>query len=90
MAYRTGPFGFLAHPLLSRQSPDRTSGNYGLLDQVEALKWIRKNIETFGGDPDQVTLMGESAGAISAGILAISPLAKGLFARVISQSGGTL
>ena len=90
IAYRTGPFGFLAHPLLSKQSEDGTSGTYGLLDQIAALKWIKKNIEVFGGDPSEVTVMGESAGAISIGILVLSPLARGLFVRAISQSGGAL
>jgi para-nitrobenzyl esterase len=61
--YRLGPFGFLASPLLAAESPHHSSGNYGLLDQVEALRWIQENVEVFGGDPQRVTIFGESAGA---------------------------
>jgi para-nitrobenzyl esterase len=86
--YRLGPFGFLASPLLAAESPHHSSGNYGLLDQVEALRWIQENVEGFGGDPQRVTLFGESAGAFSACRLMASPLASGLFHRVIAQSGG--
>ena len=85
--YRLGPFGFLAHPALSRESSHGTSGNYGLYDQIEALRWVQRNISAFGGDPGRVTLFGESAGAISVAYLLLSPLAKGLFHRAIMQSG---
>jgi len=88
VAYRLGPFGFLAHPELTLESPDRTSGNYGLMDQIAALKWVKRNIGAFGGDPDQVTIAGQSAGAMSVSLLMASPLAKGLFQRAIGQSGG--
>lgn len=84
--YRLGPFGFLAHPLLSRESPRHVSGNYGLLDQIAALRWIAKNIEAFGGDASRVTLFGQSAGAVSICFLMVSPLARGLFQRAISES----
>ncbi len=84
--YRLGPLGFLAHPLLTRESPHGCSGNYGLLDQIAALDWVRRNIATFGGDPGKVTIFGESAGAMSVCDLMVSPLAAGLFARAISQS----
>lgn len=84
--YRVNVFGFLAHPGLTAESPDKASGNYGLMDQIAALKWVRSNIAQFGGDPDNVTLNGESAGASSIGYLLVSPLAKGLFKRVIMQS----
>ena len=86
--YRLGVFGFLAHPTLSAESPQRSSGNYGILDQIEALRWIRRNIAAFGGDPNNVTLFGESAGAGDIAYLLFSPLANGLFHRAISQSGG--
>lgn len=85
--YRVGPAGFLAHPELTRESDHRASGNYGLLDQAAALWWIHNNIAAFGGDPDRVTIFGQSAGAVSAALLAESPLADGLFARVVLQSG---
>lgn len=88
IAYRVGPFGFLAHPALSRES-GKGSGNYGLLDQIAALRWVQENIEQFGGDPQNVTIFGESAGAIAVSMLAASPAAKGLFHRAISQSGGS-
>ena len=87
--YRTGALGFLAHPELSKESKDGHSGNYGLLDQIFALKWVQRNIGNFGGDPSKVTIFGESAGAISCSILCGSPLAKGLFRACISQSGGS-
>ena len=86
--YRLGPFGYLAHPALSAESDQGTSGNYGVLDQVLALEWVRDNIATFGGDPDRVTIFGESAGSWSVNVLQASPLARGLFHRVIGQSGG--
>lgn len=85
--YRLGPFGFLALPELSRESTRYVSGNYGLLDQIAALKWVQKNIAAFGGDPGKVTAFGESAGGISILDLMASPLAKGLFQRAIVQSG---
>jgi para-nitrobenzyl esterase len=85
--YRLGPLGFLAHPALSAESQDGGSGNYGLLDQVAALKWVQRNIAAFGGDPQRVTVFGESAGAISILDLLVSPLAEGLFQRAIVQSG---
>jgi para-nitrobenzyl esterase len=86
--YRVGPFGFMAHPLLSKESPDGVSGNYGMLDQIAALEWVRDNIEVFGGDPDNVTIFGESAGGSSVCNLMASPLAGGLFDRAIVESGG--
>lgn len=89
IAYRVNQFGFLAHPELSAESPNQVSGNYGILDQIAALKWIQKNIAAFGGDPSKVTIFGESAGAISVSMLCASPLAKGLFSGAISQSGGS-
>ena len=89
IAYRVGQLGFLAHPELSAESPSHTSGNYGLLDQIAALKWIKKNIAAFGGDPNKVTIFGESAGAISVSMLCASPLSKGLFEGAISESGGS-
>jgi para-nitrobenzyl esterase len=85
--YRLGVFGFFSHPELTAESAHHSSGNYGLLDQLAALRWVRKNIGRFGGDPDNVTLFGESAGAIDAGLLMASPLSNGLFRRVISESG---
>lgn len=85
--YRLGVLGYLAHPQLSAESPHASSGNYGLLDQIEALRWVRDNVATFGGDPGNVTLFGESAGALSAIELMTSPLAAGLFHKVILQSG---
>lgn len=86
--YRLGPFGYFAHPLLSKESPQGVSGNYGHLDQIAALQWVQKNIAAFGGDPNCVTIFGESAGALSVCRLMISPQAKGLFHRAIAQSGG--
>ncbi|GMM92154.1 carboxylesterase/lipase family protein [Qipengyuania sp. MTN3-11] len=85
--YRLGPLGYLAHPELSAESADGVSGNYGLLDQIAALRWVENNIAAFGGDPDQVTVAGESAGALSVMYLMTSPAARGLFDRAISQSG---
>lgn len=89
IAYRVGALAFLAHPELTAENPNHVSGNYGLLDQIAALQWIQKNIKAFGGDPDKVTIFGESAGAISVSMLCASPLAKGLFHGAISQSGGS-
>ena len=85
--YRLGVFGFLVHPELSTESVHEVSGNYGLLDQVAALQWIRKNIAAFGGDPNNVTIAGQSAGAMSVYLLTAAPLANGLFHRAIVQSG---
>ncbi len=86
--YRLGVFGFLAHPELTRESDRNASGNYALLDQIAALEWVKKNIAGFGGDPQRVTIFGESAGSWSVNYLMASPLAKGLFHRVIGESGG--
>lgn len=88
--YRLGPFGFLAHPELSRESAAKVSGNYGHLDQIAALGWVKRNIGAFGGDPENVTVFGQSSGSISISTLAASPLAKGLFRRAIGQSGALL
>jgi para-nitrobenzyl esterase len=87
--YRLGALGFLAHPALSAESERQVSGNYGLLDQIAALRWVRANIAAFGGNPDSVTLFGSSAGASSQGFLMVSPLARGLFHRAIAQSLGS-
>jgi para-nitrobenzyl esterase len=84
--YRLGIFGYLAHPELSSESPGRVSGNYGLLDQIAALEWVRRNIAAFGGDPANVTIAGESAGALSVLYLMAAPAARGLFAKAIAQS----
>jgi len=89
VAYRVGQLGFLAHPELSAESPNKVSGNYGLSDMIAGLKWIQKNISKFGGDPNKVTIFGESAGGIAVSMLCASPLAKGLFHGAISQSGGS-
>jgi para-nitrobenzyl esterase len=85
--YRLGVMGFFAHPELTAESPHHSSGNYGLLDQIAALAWVKQNIAQFGGDPGNVTLFGESAGGIDATVLMASPLASGLFRRVIAESG---
>jgi para-nitrobenzyl esterase len=87
--YRLGRLGFFALPALAAEHPNEPSGNYGLLDQIAALKWLRDNIAAFGGDPRNVTIFGESAGGVSVEALMTSPLAKGLFAKAISESGGT-
>lgn len=87
--YRVGPLGFLAHPGLTAESPHQASGNYGLQDQIAGLQWVKQNIAAFGGDPDKVTIFGESAGGISVSMLCASPEAKGLFRGAISQSGGS-
>jgi para-nitrobenzyl esterase len=86
--YRLGALGFLAHPELTAESPHRSSGNYGFLDQIAALRWVQKNIAGFGGDPNRVTIFGESAGSWTVSVLMASPLAKGLFHRAVGQSGG--
>jgi para-nitrobenzyl esterase len=84
--YRLGVLGWLAHPELSRESPLGVSGNYGLLDQIEALRWVRRNIGEFGGDPANVTIAGESAGALSVMYLMAAPSARGLFSKAIAES----
>ena len=89
MGYRLGVFGFLADEELLAESPNGTTGNYGLLDQIKALEWVRDNIAAFGGDPGNVTLAGESAGAACVSALCTSPLARGLFRRVIAESSTT-
>ena len=86
--YRVGTLGFLAHPELSKESGHGASGNYALLDMLAALKWVRRNISAFGGDPGNVTIAGQSAGAFAVNYLMASPLAKGLFERAIAESGG--
>jgi len=86
MNYRLGVLGFLATPELSKESGHNASGNYGLLDQIACLQWVHRNIAAFGGDPNRITIAGQSAGAASVGFLLISPLAKGLFHRAIIQS----
>ena len=85
--YRTNIFGFFSHPELTQESPHHASGNYGLLDQVAALRWVRRNIAAFGGDPNRVTIAGESAGSISVSGLMASPLSRDLIAGAIGESG---
>ncbi len=87
MNYRLGIFGFYSHPELTKESGHNASGNYGLMDQLEALRWVHTNIEAFGGDPAKVTIFGESAGSFSVCALMASPHAHGLFARAIGESG---
>jgi para-nitrobenzyl esterase len=88
--YRLGPLGFLAHPALTKESEQHASGNYGLLDQIEALRWVKRNAAAFGGDPERVTIFGESAGGGSVISLMVSPLARGLFHAAIAESPGGL
>ena len=88
--YRVGVFGFLAHPELSKEAPYHSSGNYGLLDMVTALQWVRDNISAFGGDPSRVTIAGQSAGAFAVNFLCASPLTKGLIHGAIAESGGSI
>ncbi|MEK7376099.1 MAG: carboxylesterase/lipase family protein [Candidatus Margulisiibacteriota bacterium] len=85
--YRLGPFGFFVHPQLCKESPYGVSGNYGLMDQIAALKWVKNNISAFGGDSENITIFGESSGSMSVSLHMISPLSTGLFNRGISQSG---
>lgn len=85
--YRLGIFGFFAHPALTAESPHKASGNYGLLDQVAGLEWVKKNIAAFGGDPHRVTIGGESAGSLSVSALMASPLSQGLFQQAVGESG---
>ncbi len=87
MNYRLGVFGFLAHPELTRESGSQASGNYGLMDQIAALEWVRDNIAAFGGDPTNVTIFGESAGSFSVSALMAAPAARGLFQKAIGESG---
>lgn len=87
--YRVGIFGFFAHPELSKESGHNASGNYGLMDQLAALKWVKQNIRNFGGDPGNVTIAGQSAGSMSVNCLVASPLAKGLFQKAIAESGAS-
>ena len=88
--YRLGALGFLAHPALTGESPDRISGNYGFQDQQAAMKWVRRNIRAFGGNPEKVTIFGESAGGLSTFVNLVSPTARGLFDRAIVESGAYL
>src|SRR5689334_17035679 len=88
--YRLGVFGFLAHPELTKESPHHASGNYGLLDQNAALRWVQQNIAAFGGDPKRVTIAGESAGSFSVSAQMASPLSKGLIAGAIGESGSII
>jgi para-nitrobenzyl esterase len=88
--YRVDVFGFLSHPELTAESNDHASGNYGLMDQMAALGWVKHNIAAFGGDPGQVTIFGESAGSLSVSALMASPLGRGLFQRAIGESGAVL
>jgi para-nitrobenzyl esterase len=85
--YRLSVFGFLAHPALAHESRHQATGNYGLMDQIRALEWVKKNIANFGGDPNNITVFGQSAGSIDTGILMTSPLALGLFQKAIAESG---
>ena len=87
--YRSGVFGFLAHPGLSRESDRSTSGNYGLMDQIAALRWVREHIAAFGGDPQRITAFGVSAGSASIALLLVMPEAEGLFDRAVLHSPGT-
>ncbi len=88
--YRTNVFGFFSHPELTQESPHHASGNYGLLDQVAALRWVQKNIAAFGGDPKRVTIAGESAGSLSVSALMASPLSRDLMAGAIGESGALI
>jgi len=90
LSYRVGSFGFLSHPDLSRESGQGTSGNYGIMDMIAALKWVQRNISAFGGDPHNVTIFGQSAGSLGVAYLMTSPLARGLFHRAIGQSNADM
>ena len=87
--YRVGALGFLAHPELTKESPKNAAGNYGLMDQIAALQWVKQNIAAFGGDPGNVTIAGQSAGSMSVNCLVASPLAKNLFKKAIAESGAS-
>ena len=89
IAYRVGKIGFFAHPELTRESKNHVSGNYGIQDQIAALKWVKRNIARFGGNPDKITIFGESEGGISVSMLCASPLMKGVITGAISESGGS-
>ena len=88
--YRVGIFGFFAHPELTKESGYHASGNYGILDQIAALKWVQKNIAAFGGDANNVTIAGQSAGSMSVNVFGGFSLAKGLFNKAIAESGASL
>ncbi len=90
LQYRVGVFGFLSLPELTAESPEHASGNYGIMDQIAALEWIRDNIKKFGGDPRRVTIAGQSAGSMSVHVLGASPRAKGLFQQMIAESGAIM
>ena len=87
--YRVGRFGFFAFPALSRERPDELKGNYAYMDQIAALQWVKRNIAAFGGDPNNVTIFGFSAGGVSVHSLIASPMARGLFHKAIAESGGS-
>jgi para-nitrobenzyl esterase len=87
--YRLAAFGYLAHPELTKESPVHASGNYGLLDQIAAVRWVHRNIANFGGDPNRITIAGQSAGAMSVHYLVASPLSRGTFQRAVMESGGS-
>src|SRR5438128_3674474 len=86
--YRLGRLGFFAFPALSKENPEEPKGNYAYMDQIAALRWVQKNIAAFGGDPNNVTIFGESSGGVSVHALLTSPLSRGLFQKAISESGG--
>ena len=88
--YREGIFGFFAHPELSKETAYKGSGNYGFLDQQAAIRWVHENISLFGGDPERITIAGESAGSMSVSVLMASPLSRGLFAQAIGSSGSVI
>lgn len=88
--YRVGPFGFFAHPEISAEDPEHATGNFGLLDQIQALKWVKNNIAQFGGDPDNIMIFGQSAGSRSVKNLCASPLSRGMFSKAVIMSGNGL